>query len=96
MTNVVNVTQTRDNLAEILGRVRFGQETITVEKKGKPFAVIISPEQYEAYQEAAKERLFMVIDEIQASNANVSGKDVFENVTEEVEKVRQQMYEKGR
>ena len=95
MTNVVNVTQTRDNLAEILGRVRFGQETITVEKKGKPIAVIISPAQYEAYQDAAKERLFTVIDEIQASNADISGEDVLRDVTEEVEKVRQEMYDKG-
>jgi PHD/YefM family antitoxin component YafN of YafNO toxin-antitoxin module len=48
--------------------VRFGAETIRVEKKGKPYAVIISPAQYEAYQDAVKEKLFKVIDGIQTSN----------------------------
>jgi prevent-host-death family protein len=96
MSNVVNVSQARDHLADILGRVRFGEETITVEKKGKPFAVIISPAQYEALKDASKERLFAVIDSIQASNAQVNEENVLNDVTEEVETVRQSMYEKGR
>ena len=96
MSNVVNVSQARDNLADLLGRVRFGEETITVEKKGKPFAVIISPAQYEALKDASKERLFAVIDSIQASNAQVNEEDVLRDITEEVETVRQSMYEKGR
>ena len=32
---IVNVTEARDNFAEILGRVRFGGEIVTVEKKGR-------------------------------------------------------------
>jgi prevent-host-death family protein len=96
MSNVVNVSQARDNLADLLGRVRFGEETITVEKKGKPFVAIISPAQYEALKDASKERLFAVIDSIQASNAQVNEEDVLRDITEEVEKVRQSMYEKGR
>jgi prevent-host-death family protein len=96
MSNVVNVSQARDNLAGLLGRVRFGEETITVEKKGKPFVVIISPAQYEALKDASKERLFAVIDSIQASNAQVNEEDVLRDITEEVETVRQSMYEKGR
>jgi prevent-host-death family protein len=41
---VINVTQIRDNLAEVLGRVKFGEEVVTVEKKDKPYAVIMSPQ----------------------------------------------------
>ena len=96
MSNIVNVSQARDNLADLLGRVRFGEETITVEKKGKPFVVIISLAQYEALKDASKERLFAVIDSIQASNAQVNEEDVLRDITEEVETVRQSMYEKGR
>jgi len=36
---VVNAKDARDNLSEILGRVRFGKEVVTIEKKGKPYAV---------------------------------------------------------
>jgi prevent-host-death family protein len=37
----VNVTQARDNLSEILGRVKFGKEVVTIEKMGKPYAVLM-------------------------------------------------------
>jgi prevent-host-death family protein len=90
---VVNVTEARDNLSEILGRVKFGEDIVTVEKKGKPYAVIISPEQYEAYQKAAKERLFALTDKIQARNAHYTEEEVMQDVTEEVEAVRQERYD---
>ena len=93
---IVNVTQARDNLAEILGRVRFGEEIVTIEKKGKPYAVIISPEQYETFKNAAKENLFTLVDKIQSRNTRYSTEDVRKDVTETVEEVRQEMYEKGK
>jgi prevent-host-death family protein len=95
MTSVINVTKVRDNLSEILGRVRFGEETVTIEKKGKPYAVIISPEQYEKFQEAAKERLFAIVDDIQSRNTQYSEEEVMKDVTDVVEQVRQEMYERG-
>ena len=94
MSTVINVTQARDNLAEILGRVRFGEEIVTIEKNGKPYAVIMIPEQYEAYQKAAKERLFAIIEEIQARNANRSEEEVMRDVTKAVEEVRQERYDR--
>ncbi len=95
MTNaVVNVTQVRDNLSEILGRVKFGEEIVTIEKKGKPYAVIMSPEQYEAYQKAAKERLFALVEKIQSRNTKYTEEEVMKDVTEVVEEVRQEVYDK--
>ena len=90
---VVNVTEARDNFSELLGRVKFGEDIVTVEKKGKPYAVIISPEQYEAYQKAAKERLFALTDKIQSRNAHYTEEEVMQDVTEEVEAVRQERYD---
>jgi prevent-host-death family protein len=96
MSTVVNVTQARDNLAEILGRVRFGEEIVTIEKKGKPYAVIMSPEQFEAYQKAAKERLFAIVEKIQARNAHRSEEEVMRDVTQAVEEVRQERYDRNK
>jgi prevent-host-death family protein len=92
---VVNVTEARDNLSELLGRVKFGEDIVTVEKKGKPYAVIISPAQYDAYQKAAKERLFAFSDTIQARNAHYTEEEVMQDVTEAVEAVRKERYDKG-
>jgi prevent-host-death family protein len=96
ISNIVSVTQVRDNLAEILGKVKFGKEVVTVEKKGKPYAVIISPEQYEAFQKAAKERLFTLVDKIQSRNTQYSEEEVMKDVTEVVGEVRKEMYERGK
>lgn len=97
MTNtIVNVTQVRDNLSEILGRVKFGDEVVTIEKKGKPYAVIMSPEQYEAFQKIAKDRLFVLADKIQSRNINFNEDEVLNDITEAVKNVRQKAYGKSK
>ena len=90
----VNVTEARDNFSEILGRVKFGQEIVTIEKKGKPYAVIISPTQYALLQKAAREQFGAVVRQIQSRNANVNDDEVMRDVTAEVEAVRRELYEK--
>lgn len=98
MTNIttINVTQARDNLAEILGRVRFGEETITIEKKGKPYAVIINPEELKRYQEIAKKAFSNTVSDIQAKNIAVNENELVEDVTKVVEEVRQERYDQDR
>ena len=95
MTNIatINVTQARDNLAEILGRVRFGEETITIEKKGKPYAVINNPEELKRYQEIAKKAFSNTVSDIQAKNNAVNENELMEEVTKAVEEVRQEQYD---
>src|SRR3954451_22581126 len=92
--NIVNVTEARDNFAEILGRVRFGGEIVTVEKKGKPQAVIISPAQFQALQNAGRERFGAILQRIHARNADVSPEEVTQDATEEIEAVRHKGYER--
>ena len=89
-----NVTQVRDNLSDILGRVKYGKEVITIEKKGKPYAVIMSQEDYEKYKTGAKKRLGEVVATIQAKNANADGDEAMKEITQVVEDVRQEMYER--
>jgi prevent-host-death family protein len=91
----VSVTDARDNLSEILGRVKFGGETVTIEKKGKPFAVIVSPEQYEAFQKEARKRFGAIIRSIQSRNTMFSDEEILKDVAEEIEAVRKNRYEEG-
>jgi prevent-host-death family protein len=91
----INVTEARDNLSEILGRVKFGQEVVTIEKKGKPYAVIISPAQFEALQKVARERFGRIVAQVQSRNSQFSAEEVMRDVTEETEAVRRDLYERG-
>ena len=92
---IVNVTEARDNLSEILGRVKFGEEVITIEKKGKPYDVIISPEQYAAFQKDAREQVGTILKSIHTRNRTVNETELAKDVAEETEAVRKALYEQG-
>jgi len=51
----VSVSEARENLSDLLGRVQHGREDVTIERHGKPVAVMISVEAmayYEALEDA--------------------------------------------
>lgn len=95
MTSTINVTQVRDNLSEILGRVKFGEEVVTIEKKGKPYAVIISPEEYKRYKDIAKKAFRTTVAKMQAKNAKTNAEEVLQDATKAVEQVRLKKYGRG-
>lgn len=90
----ISAKEARDNFTDLLGTVYYGKEAVIVEKQGRPFAVVISPEQYERFKTVAKDRFFEIVNEIQAKNKNVNPKKVLQDVTKVVEEVRQDLYEK--
>lgn len=92
----ISAKEARDNFTDLLGTVYYGKEAVVVEKQGRPFAVVISPEQYERFKIVAKDRFFEIVSEIQAKNKNVNPKKVLRDVTKVVEEVRQDLYEKER
>lgn len=51
----VTVSEARENLSDLLGKVQHGREDVTIQKHGKPVAVMISVEAmayYEALEDA--------------------------------------------
>ena len=76
----------RANFADLLGSVYYTNEAVIVEKKGKPVAVIISPAEYQAMQEAAAHDWALI--DVFAHNAPHDPEEVFADVTAEVEAVR--------
>jgi len=92
---VVNAKNARDNFSDILGRVKFGEETVIVEKNGKPAAVMISPEQYEAFRKEARRHFGEVVRRVQSRNTQFSADEVEKDVKREVEAARTELYEHG-
>src|SRR3954465_1798555 len=85
----------RMHFADVIGSVYYTQEPIVVERKGKPFAVVISPHQYQV-MERELGRAWEAVEAVKARNADENPEDVLEAVTREVEIVRQERYEKRR
>lgn len=93
----ITAKEARDNFTDLLGTVYYGKEAVVVEKQGRPFAVVISPDafkQYEEFKAAAKKRFFEIVDEIQAANKDTDFEKVLVDVTKEVEAVRRKRYER--
>lgn len=85
--------EARANFSDLLGSVYYTKEPVIVEKKGKPVAVMISPEQFETVQKD-DEWLWQVVDHIRARNVDKNPDEVLRDVTEVVEEVRQERYDR--
>ena len=78
----------RDGFTDLLGRVYYSREPVAVEKKGRVFAVVINPDEYEDLKRIAKSKFFEIVDDVRKSNPNKNPEKVLREVTSVVEKVR--------
>lgn len=91
ITNKVTAKEARDNFTDVLGMAYYGNQPVIVERKGRPFAVVINPneyEKYEKYKEAARKRILEIIEEIQKANKGANYNAVMKDATEAVEEIR--------
>ena len=94
LTKRISAKEARDNFSDLLGSVHYSGNPVIVEKKGRPFAVVISPEDFDRFQAIAKEQFFETVREIQQANKDADPDQVLADVTEAVEAVRQEEYER--
>ncbi|MGD9893503.1 MAG: type II toxin-antitoxin system Phd/YefM family antitoxin [Dehalococcoidia bacterium] len=83
--------EARANFSDILGFVYYTKEPVIVERKGKPYAVMISPEQYDALQQE-EAQTWQLIDAMRQQNAPFDPDEIEAAVTAEVEAVRERRY----
>ena len=94
MVRRMSTKEARANFADLLGLVYYTKEPVIVEKKGKPVAVVVNPTDFEEYQQLAKERFFQTVREIQERNSDKDPDEVLRDVTDAIEEVRQERYER--
>ena len=87
----MSAREARANFSELLGLVYYTKEPVLVERNGRPFAVMISPEQYETMRKEI-ERAWTTLDRVQAVNADKDPDAVLRDVTAAVEAVREENY----
>ncbi len=87
----ISSREARANFADLLGSVYYTNEAVVVEKKGKPVAVIVSPQEYGALKQA-REQAWETLDALRAANADADPDEVLADVTAEVEAVRHARY----
>jgi len=95
MTKRMSAREAREHFADVLGLVYYGKEAIIVERKGKPMAVLISPEQYERYERQVMARFGEALDELHAHNADADPEEVARDVGEALEEVRREQNDRA-
>lgn len=58
----VSVSEARENLSDLLGKVQHGREDVTIERHGKPVAVMIPVSAYEFYERLWDEQMIRDIE----------------------------------
>jgi prevent-host-death family protein len=56
MDKMMSLSEARDHWADLVGRVQFGGERVTIAKRGKPVAVVVSVEDA-AWLEAMEDKI---------------------------------------
>ena len=58
----VSVSEARENLSDLLGKVQHGREDVTIQRHGKPVAVMISVEAMAYFDELEDAELAKIAD----------------------------------
>ena len=83
----MSAREARNNFSDLLGLVYYSKEPVIVERRGRPFAVVISPEDYEKLLRE-REKDLAIFDEIHARNPEVTPEEVEEAVAGEIAALR--------
>ncbi|MBI2848971.1 MAG: type II toxin-antitoxin system Phd/YefM family antitoxin [Chloroflexi bacterium] len=92
MVRTMSAREARNKFAELLGIVYYSKEPVIVEKKGRPFAVLVSVEDFQRMQQEREER-FRLLGQIREKNVDKIPEEVERDVMAAVEAVRQATYE---
>ena len=85
----VSTREAREKFSDLLGLVHYSGEAVMVERRGRPFAVIISPDEYARLLQEREER-FAVLDRIRERNREVPLDQTERDVAREVAAFREE------
>jgi len=85
----ISAKEARNGFSDLLGLVYYTKEAVIVEKRGRPFAVLINPEDYEKLLKEREAR-FAVFDEIRAKNPDVTPQEAEADGAREIVAVRRE------
>lgn len=85
----ISAKEARNDFSNLLGLVYYSKEAVVVEKRGRPFAVIINPEDYEQLLKDRESR-FAILDLVWAKNPDVSPEEAEADAIREIAALRQE------
>ncbi|GEM_PF-515278 len=94
-TNTASARDVQRNYRKVIEKVKKTNKPVVVISRNQPEVAIVSLDVLEEYERLKKETVdWSFVDEIRALNADKDPDKVYKDVKEEVETIRQEMYEK--
>ncbi len=87
MTIHMGAREARNKFADLLGRVHYSEETIIVERSGKPMVAVIPVKMFEKLI-AEREAHFAVVDKIRQHVPELPEEEVLRDVAEALAEIR--------
>ena len=87
MVRRVSAKEAGEKFSDLIGSVHYSQEPVIVEKQGKPFAVVISVEEFERLR-VEREQRFTVLESIWAQNPTLTEEEAMADALREIAAVR--------
>lgn len=91
----IDISRSTPSLAELVEEVERTRHSRVIRREDAPVA-LITPIQIRPGDPRAKERFFQVVDRLQERNRDVDPDEVYRDITEAAEEVRQEEYDKRR
>ena len=93
----VAINETKERLYEIIENIARQREPVAIASEGETLAVLLDPRDYErmvrVYDEALA-RAWETVEQIRARNTDLDPDEIYRIVTEVVEDVRQERYDR--
>ena len=93
MVRKISVQEAASNFANVLDSISEAKEMMIVDDTGASVAIVMSPDEFQSFR---RERAWALIRQVQNRNADQDPEDVLREVTEIVEEVRQEQYDRQR
>ena len=93
MVKTISTAAARASFGDVVNSVFYTKEPVVVEKKGRPVAVIVNPDEYEAFRREREARAWAAVERAQGANADKDPDAILAEVTAEVEAARQERYD---
>ena len=91
-TNTASARDVQRNYRKVIDRVKKTKQPVIIISRNEPEVAIVTLEDYQRLQRKKLDWSFL--NDVWERNKNLDPDEVYKEVTEEVEKVRQEMYEK--
>ena len=93
----VAINETKERLYEIIEDIARHREPVAIASEGETLAVLLDPRDYERLMRVYAEALagaWETVEQIRERNADMDSDEIYRTVTEVVEEVRQERYDR--